>query len=711
MRYATAYTYGIPLAGFENIPSPTGSIAVDTQGSRGYPSIANVTPINFVGGVSDYYDDNAYIVISDKTTAGLVGRTTGGGGGPVVTIGTQSWMKRNLDVVRYRNGDIIPEEAAADWSNLTTGAWCWYNNNSANGPIYGKLYNWYAVNDPRGLAPVGFHVPTDAEWLTLMSTLGGSTVSGGAMKESGTSHWNPPNTGANNSSGFTALPGGIRREDSFSYINQIGAWWTSTEFDSLVAYYFRTDNQSAFLEYIDDFKGRGFSVRCIKDNNSVVAAEQVPTFWASKSKTDISFLNLVNNLPQRSGEEDFANNGSGLFNAVNWLLSNGYWTSYRVDNATLMIDNSPNFDIPEYLGVGVNPSDFTIEWWSYMDVDDAVIWSVGSNLTHGVRIVGGTLLYWIGGNVFASVILPQPYIGQWSYFTISRRKDGLGIWQNGISLTNDVIYTGAIPTNGLPLYLGSKGDGEILRGKMTNFRWTSENLYAIPNLSFTPPTAPLTVLTETKLLIFQGRRLSDQITDQSASRYTITNATGFYNILNPFVGVQGSIDFGYVVGFTFKVDNTLGNAGGITGGIPGAFINASTPCSIIVNWGDGSTSEYISFTETEIAHTYATNNIFNVIVYITDPTAINYIRSDSDVGNFQMLKIDYSRLVNVNTLSLYGNKLSSTQVNKLLSELVTNGLNNGYLNITEQTPSAPPTGQGLIDKATLISRNWTVTTD
>jgi hypothetical protein len=237
-----------------------------------------------------------------------------------------------------------------------------------------------------------------------------------------------------------------------------------------------------------------------------------------------------------------------------------------IPNVTLMIDNSPNFDIPEYLGEGVNNSDFTIEWWSYMDVDGAVFWSVGSNLTHAVSINGGILTYWIGGTDFVSVTLPQPYIGQWSYFTIARYKDGIGIWQNGISLTNDVSYTGAIPTNGLPLYLGSKGSGDILRGKMTNFRWTSENLYAIPNLNFTPPTAPLTVLPETKLLIFQGNRLSEQITDQSASGYTITNASGVYDPNNPFSGVQGSIDFSYILGFTFKVDNTSGNAGGTSNG-------------------------------------------------------------------------------------------------------------------------------------------------
>jgi uncharacterized protein (TIGR02145 family) len=343
MRYATAYTYGIPLAGFENITSPTGSIAVDTEGSRGFPSIANGTPINFVGGVSDYYDDNAYIVISDTTTAGLVGRSGDGSNLPVVTIGTQSWMTSNLDVTNYRNGDIIPEITdPTAWSGLTTGAWCWYNNNSANGTIYGRLYNWYAVNDPRGLAPAGYRVPTDAEWLTLMSTLGGSTVAGGAMKS--TSGWNAPNTDATNSSGFTSLPGGSRN-GSFGGIGRIVYYWSSSEIDSLNAIYFSNFYLNADLFQGNFNKSYGISVRCIKDNNSVGVAEQVPTFWASKLKTDISFLDLVNRLPQRSGQDAFANNVGGLFSASDWLLSNGYWTSYIAPILSLDAGNTASYSL------------------------------------------------------------------------------------------------------------------------------------------------------------------------------------------------------------------------------------------------------------------------------------------------------------------------------------------------------------------------------
>jgi uncharacterized protein (TIGR02145 family) len=128
-----------------------------------------------------------------------------------IKIGSQVVMKKNLNVSHYRNGDRIPQVKGPDkWAALTTGAWCWYNNDSANGAVYGKLYNWYAVNDPRGLAPEGWHIPSDAEWTTLTTFLGGEGVAGGKMKERGITHWIYPNTDATNSSGFTGLPGGVR---------------------------------------------------------------------------------------------------------------------------------------------------------------------------------------------------------------------------------------------------------------------------------------------------------------------------------------------------------------------------------------------------------------------------------------------------------------------------------------------------------------------
>ena len=97
-----------------------------------------------------------------------------------VTISNQTWMKSNLNVSHYRNGDVIPQITdSSQWANLTTGAWCYYKNDDANGPVYGKMYNWYAVNDPRGLAPVGYHIPNNLEWSNLTTFLGGESIAGG----------------------------------------------------------------------------------------------------------------------------------------------------------------------------------------------------------------------------------------------------------------------------------------------------------------------------------------------------------------------------------------------------------------------------------------------------------------------------------------------------------------------------------------------------
>lgn len=186
---------------------------------------------------------------------------------PSIIIGTQRWMTTNLNVSRYRNGDKIPQvKNAAAWAGLTTGAWCYYNNDPATGAIYGKLYNWYAVNDPRGLAPAGFHVPSNEEWTTLITFLGGQGVAGGAMKETGTVHWTTPNTDATNSSVFTGLPGGFRFNDgAFILIRDYGYWWSSTESESNLAWYRSLVHDGGLIGGFYHFKVDGLSVRCLRN--------------------------------------------------------------------------------------------------------------------------------------------------------------------------------------------------------------------------------------------------------------------------------------------------------------------------------------------------------------------------------------------------------------------------------------------------------------
>ncbi len=197
---------------------------------------------------------------------------------PSVTIGAQVWTTQNLSVANYLNGDIIPKVTdSAQWRALTTGAWCWYNNDSATyAATYGRLYNWYAVNDARGLAPQGWHIPSDAEWNRLIKYLDKnadttcsqcfqSSISGGAMKS--VTGWDAPNKGATNISGFTGLPGGYRGLE-FYWVNSDGMWWSSTNY----GYDF---DQSAYyrglrFDSCDVWRGEtsrcwGFSVRCVKD--------------------------------------------------------------------------------------------------------------------------------------------------------------------------------------------------------------------------------------------------------------------------------------------------------------------------------------------------------------------------------------------------------------------------------------------------------------
>jgi uncharacterized protein (TIGR02145 family) len=192
---------------------------------------------------------------------------------PVVTITIcdQTWMAKNLDVDHYRNGDPIPQVTdATEWKNLTTGAWCYYENSLANGAVYGKLYNWYAVNDARGLAPAGWHIPTDAEWTTLETCLNEIAPTGnvgGKMKETGTTHWDFPNADATNSSGFTGLPGGHRSyAGQFTIIGDSGVWWSSTEADAIGGVWGRYLISHDGLIYGSySLKLEGLSIRCVRD--------------------------------------------------------------------------------------------------------------------------------------------------------------------------------------------------------------------------------------------------------------------------------------------------------------------------------------------------------------------------------------------------------------------------------------------------------------
>lgn len=186
-----------------------------------------------------------------------------------VTIGSQVWMSKNLSVSAFRNGDPIIE-AKTDQEWIKAGedkqpAWCYYQNNSANGTKYGKLYNWYAINDPRGLAPNGFHVSTGSDWKALTDFLGGEAVSGKKMKKS--SGWSENGNGTN-SSGFGGLPAGKRSPlGDFENVGYFGFWWTPTEdyYNKEGAWCYILPYNTGFVNQKNVNKNAGISVRCVKD--------------------------------------------------------------------------------------------------------------------------------------------------------------------------------------------------------------------------------------------------------------------------------------------------------------------------------------------------------------------------------------------------------------------------------------------------------------
>ncbi|MFN5319205.1 MAG: fibrobacter succinogenes major paralogous domain-containing protein [Bacteroidia bacterium] len=198
-----------------------------------------------------------------------------------IVIGTQEWMAENLKTSVYRNGDAIPLVTDnGQWSNLTSGARCYYTNDDQNDCPYGMLYNWYAVSDARNVCPTGWHIPSEDEWTILIDLMdpnaaGGSqtNTAGGPLKSSGFLYWNDANTGATNASGFSALPGGFRYADGsfdsaqnqYDGIGKIAKWWTSVEFNSIQA-------KSRYLNFLNggaypntDLKEFGNYIRCIRN--------------------------------------------------------------------------------------------------------------------------------------------------------------------------------------------------------------------------------------------------------------------------------------------------------------------------------------------------------------------------------------------------------------------------------------------------------------
>ncbi|OFY38428.1 MAG: hypothetical protein A2X01_18820 [Bacteroidetes bacterium GWF2_35_48] len=213
-----------------------------------------------------------FILLSSISLSSLLAQTITDIDGNVyntVIIGTQIWMAENLNVTKLNDGasiSLVTDNTA--WSNLSTPGYCWYNNDQTTyGNTYGALYNWYTVNTGK-LCPTGWYASSGADWEALITYLGGGSVAGGKMKETGTTHWSSPNTGATNESGFTALPGGRRNGSSglFSDINNTGNWWSALSYNSGSAYFASIYNTASSLSSGSSAypKTFGYSVRCLK---------------------------------------------------------------------------------------------------------------------------------------------------------------------------------------------------------------------------------------------------------------------------------------------------------------------------------------------------------------------------------------------------------------------------------------------------------------
>jgi len=184
-----------------------------------------------------------------------------------IVIGTQTWMAENLKTTRLSDGtpiSLVTDSTA--YFNLTTSGYCWYYNDAATYKnSLGALYNWYAVNTGK-LAPAGWHVPTETEWKTLITYLGGDSIAGGKMKETGTIHWSPTNTGATNECGFTGIPAGERGYGGeFGFIGHEGSWWSSTPWNNSASYRLLSYDNTRVYRDFHDYPTIGISIRCIKD--------------------------------------------------------------------------------------------------------------------------------------------------------------------------------------------------------------------------------------------------------------------------------------------------------------------------------------------------------------------------------------------------------------------------------------------------------------
>ena len=369
-----------------------------------------------------------------------------------VKIGDQWWMAENLKVTHYRNGDPIPNATDdASWVNLTTGAYCEYDNDIANVATYGRLYNWFVVDDSRNVAPEGWHIPSDAEWKQLEMYLGMSqaeadnvdwrgTNEGGKLKEVGTSHWQSPNEGATNESGFSALPGGYRSIGGyFHYIEQGGYFWSSTTYDADLAWYRALFSIYSTTYRISPNHEYGFSVRLIRDDIN----DHLIGYW---------------NFDDGTATDNSGNGNDGtVYDATPTTGITGQ--GFQFDGVDDFIEISDN----EMLDIN---DDITLSAWIYLESEKVVstILAKGDLETNFAYYMATGLNYDNGSSSFQVANQADDRRGvrspsalnthQWYHLVGIRNGTTLTTYVNGIPVNTSDCFTDGLRINNLNLLLG-----------------------------------------------------------------------------------------------------------------------------------------------------------------------------------------------------------------------------------------------------------------
>jgi uncharacterized protein (TIGR02145 family) len=256
----------------DSTPSIADSRTNDGAGMGSFTSsisgLSRITPYNVRAYATNSAGTGYGSIVSFMTTDSMGTMTDiDGNTYRTIKIGNQWWMAENLKAIHYRDRDTIGMISdSSKWASLTKGAFCNYDNDTALVAIYGRLYNWYAVDDSSNIAPEGWHVPSDSEWQTLIDYLGGGPFAGAKMKETGTSHWHDPNSGATNESGFSGLPGGYRSDiGAYSTMGSYAYFWSATQQGSLIGWCRHLGYASPAANRDYHYMTSGFSIRCVKD--------------------------------------------------------------------------------------------------------------------------------------------------------------------------------------------------------------------------------------------------------------------------------------------------------------------------------------------------------------------------------------------------------------------------------------------------------------